>query len=198
MVENLSPSAKVSISAFSLLVITAAVFVSAVYMRDIAYPYLDNSRAAVPEVAGVSAERNRPHNEGELVVPPASIRVSDEGNGSAAIYLRVGSFASISSLDLSFSLQGELALERIACEEGYVCETVDYGEGLLQVVIRTSPDTEGVLWSGESKVATVGYVVGTSGTLEMNRYAQKGSEVKEYSTGKNLLNGETLLFSIGN
>ena len=196
MVEKLSPTAKVSISAFSVLVVMVSVFVTAVYMRDVLSPFMDTGTGVSGEVAGVTTARS---TSGNASVPTsdATISLVDEGGGTASLYLNLDSFARVTGLDLFFSVSGELSVEGVTCEEDFECVSTVAGDKSLRIIVFRPPNIAGELWSGTAKVATIAYTPGASAVLEMNGDTSRVSEVIEMATGRNLLENRTVSFSIG-
>lgn len=201
MVDDLTPTSKVSISAFSILVIITSMFVAATYMRDIAFPYLHtggNDSGSVPsEVAGVTTNRMVSRNSDLIPTSTASVKIVDEGAGSAAILLGLNSFARVSMLDITFAKTLDLDIETILCEAGYKCVSIAITDDMFRVIISRVSEIQGELWSGEEKVATVEYAPETSGVLVMNSFGVRISEVLEYSTENNLLGSGQKSFLLG-
>lgn len=200
MIEKLSPTAKVSISSFSVLVIATSVFISAVYMRDIMYPYMDTGGSTEGVVAGVSTDSTKTADTGSFEKVPtaeARIEIDDNGAGSAVLYLNLDSFARVAGLDLSFAVSGDLEVLGVSCAEEYECVSTVASDDSLRLILYRPPNVAGELWTGRSEMATLSYTMGTSGELEMNGGEIRVSEVVEVATARNLLPDVTRSYMVG-
>lgn len=190
MPEPMMPTAKVSIAAFSFLVVMTSVFVTATAMRDLMYPYVDvrlKDDASAPEVAGVETEAGQ---EGMTNVKPkqeARINIEDKHDGTAAIYLNLPSFDRVAALDLSFELSDGIVVTNLVCADGYECTAVVVDFESMRFIAFRAPGSSGELWSGEMKVATLEYDTATDGYLEINGVADRESRVVQNETGANIL-----------
>lgn len=192
------PTTKVSIAAFSFLIVMTSVFMTATALKDIMFPFIDTrGNVGAPEVAGVETEAGQEENTVPVVSEIAKISIEDNHDGTATVYLNLREFGRISALDLTFEALDGLVATDVVCADGYECTGVVIDQTGLRFIAFRSPDASGELWLGEMKVATIEYDPMTAGFFEINGMWSRVSWVVEYETGKNLLTKKPKTYRVG-
>ncbi len=210
MLQSLSPTSKVSVSAFSLLVIVASVFSSAVTIRQMVYPdrafpgedhtvFAENT-VGEAEVAGVADNRlsgSVPVMQNlKSVENPVKVMVTEQSDNQADVVLRAQSLVQVSSFDLTFFIRGNLEVSDISCSEAVACSSIEISQSSVRIIGERLRGESEELWSGELPVCTISYRLSQDSAFEINSPQTKISEVFEFGTERNLLESTYRLYPL--
>lgn len=148
--------------------------------------------------------RNETSNNGEVQgaslnaedeTKQVEIRIVDDGNGKAYLYLIAYQKTRIAGVEVDLNVSDELKVLNLACQGSFVCVQDDVENNTIRLSALQLPENANTAAEGNINVALIEYDPLTTGTISVKTDPEP--QVIDLDTSTNLVGAENLSFDIG-